>query len=174
MIVIGIGGNPGCGKTTLMRSLIELLGPIKHEKIGSLVYGRIEDAKVFVLGDYRGENVFAGTDRLSMSVQPDAVKVLHHWAKHNPDWTVLFEGDRLFGQSFLDVVQNIECVKLKLFLLDCSPEELARRRKKRNSHQNEIWLKGRESKIKRIAQKFKLKPIDGKEIRSQIKELLNG
>jgi ABC-type multidrug transport system ATPase subunit len=69
MKVIAIGGEPGTGKTTLMRHLITRLGPFeKHYKDFSLV-PYLSSGEVCILGKYQDGETFAGTDRMSMSCQ---------------------------------------------------------------------------------------------------------
>ena len=92
---IVIGGVPATGKTTLMRFFLELFSsrrPVKH----GLVYGYLLQGNILVVGKYEQEQVFAGTDRLSMAVQPDFDIVLE-----SRQYNLMFEGDRLFIEKNL-------------------------------------------------------------------------
>jgi len=143
--VIAIGGEPGSGKTTLMRHVMKDLGfdsPI-HEEVKMVPFH--QKANLFVLGKYEEEGVFAGTDRMSMAVQPEAVKFL---ATMPEKAVVLFEGDRLFNQSFLEHCN--ENYDLKIVGLLTDKAEKAKRYQSRGSNQDPFWLKGRETKVQTI------------------------
>ena len=105
MKVIAIGGEPGSGKTSLMRKIINKfeLNP-KYDQFKLVPY--LHNNKYYVLGKYEEGEVFSGTDRMSMAVQPEAVKFLASVPK---DSVILFEGDRLFNTSFLEhCVENYD------------------------------------------------------------------
>jgi len=72
--VIAMGGEPATGKTTLMFRLISMADDwqtVKPEKLLDAVYSK--KLNLYILGKYVDDgNVFQGTDRLSMAVQPDA------------------------------------------------------------------------------------------------------
>ena len=72
--VIAMGGEPATGKTTLMFKLISMADDwkiCKPEKLLDAMYS--EKLNLYILGKYANDgNVFQGTDRLSMAVQPDA------------------------------------------------------------------------------------------------------
>jgi molybdopterin-guanine dinucleotide biosynthesis protein len=92
MQVIAIGGEPGSGKTTLMKRLVEHFKVQPHYTEVKLV-PYLQNGNIYVLGKYEDDQVFAGTDRMSMAVQPEAIKFL---ATLPADSVVLYEGDRLF------------------------------------------------------------------------------
>lgn len=145
------GGTPTSGKTTLMRYIVKELGSGSVKKNGLLMYQHHPSSKCLVLGSYAKAG-FGGTDRLSMAVQPIALGVIQSWASNSEmkDWTVLFEGDRLFNQSFLKSLVDIPSLDYYLFMLTVSPETQHRRHKDRKDSQNETWLKGRLTKCKRL------------------------
>ena len=92
--LIAVGGSPGTGKTTLFRKYMENkdFQPLEPAKLITAMYNTERD--LYILGKYEEGEVFAGTDRLSMAVQP----AMQEWiASHNCN--VLFEGDRIFNQS---------------------------------------------------------------------------
>ena len=91
--LIAIGGSPGTGKTTLMRKFMEGKTWIECQpaKLVTAMYN--EELDLYILGKYAEGETFAGTDRLSMAVQPE----VQAWIQtHNCN--VLFEGDRIFNQ----------------------------------------------------------------------------
>ena len=85
--IIAVGGSPGTGKTTLFRKFMEgkVFQPVEPAKLVSAMYNTERD--LYILGKYEEGEVFAGTDRLSMAVQP----AVQEWiASHNCN--ILFEG----------------------------------------------------------------------------------
>jgi len=144
MKVIAIGGEPGSGKTTLMWKLIEKLKPeAKFSEFKLVPYHQKDN--VYILGKYEGGETFAGTDRMSRSVQPEAIKFL---ATLPTDAIVIYEGDRLFTSSFLEHCN--EKYDLSIIYLRTTKNERNIRYAKRGSNQNETWLAGRESKVNNI------------------------
>jgi dephospho-CoA kinase len=144
MKVFAIGGEPGAGKTTLMKEIIKHYGvEPKYDAFKLVPY--LQKGNIYVLGKYEEGEVFSGTDRMSMAVQPEAIKFL---ASLKPGATVFFEGDRLFTSSFLEDCLN----KYDLKIIYLSTHKLVReeRYKERGSNQNETWLQGRETKISNI------------------------
>lgn len=144
MRVIAIGGNPGSGKSTLMKRLIECYTPEKKYDAFKLV-PYLQKNNIYILGKYDEGEVFSGTDRMSMAVQPEAIKFL---ASLPDDSVVLYEGDRLFTASFLE--DCAEKYNLKIIHLSTNTEIREQRYKERGSNQNATWLQGRESKINNI------------------------
>jgi broad-specificity NMP kinase len=144
MKVIAIGGDPGSGKSTLMKRLIEYYTPTKKYNEFKLV-PYLQNNNLYILGKYDEGEVFSGTDRMSMAVQPEAIKFL---ASLPDNSIVLYEGDRLFTASFLE--DCADKYELKIIHLSTNPEVRERRYKERGSEQNVTWLRGRESKINNI------------------------
>ena len=144
MKVIAIGGNPGSGKSTLMKRLIDYYTPVKkYEEFKLVPY--LQNNNIYILGKYDEGEVFSGTDRMSMAVQPEAIKFL---ASLSEDSIVLYEGDRLFTASFLE--NCAEKYDLKIIHLRTESYVREERYKQRGSDQNVTWLLGRESKINNI------------------------
>lgn len=144
MKIIAIGGEPGAGKSTLMKKIIEKYNWLKvYDEVKLVPYMQYDTN--YILGKYDDGETFSGTDRMSMAVQPEAVKFLSTLPK---DSVVLFEGDRLFTASFLEhCVENYDTDIVYLETFKNIREE---RYKERGSNQNETWLRGRESKIANI------------------------
>jgi broad-specificity NMP kinase len=151
--LIAVGGSPGTGKTTLFRKYMEnkSFQPIEPAKLVSAMYNA--DRDLYILGKYEEGEVFAGTDRLSMAVQP----AMQEWiASHNCN--VLFEGDRIFNQSFLEFAMGLPNTELQIVFLNAPKELLEQRYKDRGSEQSEQFLRGRETKYSNLLSNFELMP----------------
>mgnify|MGYP003330226043 CR=1 FL=1 len=143
--IIAVGGQPGTGKTTLFRKYMEGKNWIVGEpaKLVSASYNVERD--LYILGKYEEGQTFSGTDRMSMAVQPEAIKFLKTLPSNA---VVLFEGDRLFTASFLEHCN--ENYDTTMIYLKTNKEVRQERYKERGSNQDETWLRGRESKISNI------------------------
>lgn len=154
MRTIAIGGVPATGKSTIMRRVMQLIGPGQSFTYGlcrftlhSQPEGR---PSVSVLGTY-DEKDFPGTDRLSMGVQPDAVAFLRSQPFAS---TVVFEGDRLFNGKFLTAASG--CGPLEIYVIETDPALLSMRHSlARADVQPESWLSGRRTKVANIQAAFK-------------------
>lgn len=144
MRIIAIGGEPGSGKTTLMKALMEKYPTEKKYDSFKLVPYHQKDS-LYILGKYEEGEVFSGTDRMSMAVQPAAIEFLGTLPS---DSVVLFEGDRLFTASFLE--NCLDKYDLDIVYLSTEKETREERYKERGSEQNETWLAGRITKINNI------------------------
>ena len=144
MKIIAIGGEPGAGKSTLMKKILDQYEWSKvYDKVKLVPYMQYKDS--YILGKYDEGETFSGTDRMSMAVQPEAVKFL---ASLPDSAVVLFEGDRLFTASFLEhCVENYDA---DILYLETDKSIREERYKERGSNQNETWLQGRETKIANI------------------------
>lgn len=151
--IIAVGGQPGTGKTTLFRKYMEGKDWIVGEpaKLVSASYNA--DRDLYILGKYEEGETFAGTDRLSMAVQPP----LQEWiASHNCN--ILFEGDRVFNQSFLEFCMGLPNTDLQVVYLKAPKDLLEQRYKDRGSEQSEQFLRGRETKYSNLLSNFELMP----------------
>lgn len=149
--IIAVGGVPGTGKTTLFRKYMEDKSWIETApaKLVTAMYN--VDKDLYILGKYDEGETFAGTDRLSMAVQPP----LQEWiASHNCN--ILFEGDRVFNQSFLEFCMGLPNTELQVVYLKAPKPLLEQRYKDRGSDQSEQFLRGRETKYSNILSNFDL------------------
>jgi dephospho-CoA kinase len=144
MKVFAIGGEPGSGKSTLMKEIIKHYNvEPKYDAFKLVPY--LQKDNIYILGKYEEGEVFSGTDRMSMAVQPEAIKFLESLPSNS---VVLYEGDRLFTASFLE--HCLEKYDLQIIYLSTTKEVRTERYKERGSNQNETWLQGRETKIANI------------------------
>jgi len=159
MKIIGIGGEPATGKTTLMIDLVKKntcgIKP-QRKKLKSCKFTVYDSAQLIVLGVYDDKQTFGGTDRLSMAVQPDAKLLITKLLKdkYYQNFTILFEGDRLFNLSFIDWLKSIT-PNLILFVLTTENKTLQQRHINRRDSQSSSWLNGRKTKITRIINNHK-------------------
>ena len=151
--IVAVGGSPGTGKTTLFRKFMEDKQWIDTSpaKLVSAMYNTERD--LYILGKYDEGETFAGTDRLSMAVQPP----LQEWiTSHNCN--ILFEGDRVFNQSFLEFCMGLPNTELIVVYLKAPKTILEQRYKDRGSDQSEQFLRGRETKYSNLLSNFELMP----------------
>ena len=147
--VIGVIGIPGTGKSTLMQAFKDSYLWEEHKPVDLLDGYLARDEGIFLMGKYEEGEVFSGTDRLSMAVQPEAVKYL----QGEPAPTVIFEGDRLNSVSFFR-----ECLDaghdLHILILNVERSIREQRYKDRGSDQSDKFIKGRKTKISNIRNEF--------------------
>jgi broad-specificity NMP kinase len=151
--LIAVGGQPGTGKTTLFRKFMEGKDwmDVSPVKLVNASYNTERD--LYILGKYEEGETFAGTDRLSMAVQPEMQK----WIQtHNCN--ILFEGDRIFNQSFLEFAMGLPNTDLQVVYLKAPKDILEQRYKDRGSDQSEQFLRGRETKYSNLLSNFELMP----------------
>ena len=138
--IIAIGGVPASGKTTLVRKLMQGLGkwePYEHR----LVKGHYNIEKnIYVIGIYNND-LFSGTDKLSMAVQP----VFLDWVPTTNGATIIFEGDRLFNQSLFNKYR-----KTKIYVVEAMPDIIDQRRNDRATEQSIKFLKAKHTKILKV------------------------
>lgn len=179
MKVIAIMGEPGSGKTTLMREVMKELNINKDINTSFKLVPYHQEGNIYLLGKYEDGNIYGGTDTLSMACQPEAIKFL---ATLPSDSIVLFEGDRLCTASFLEHCNDT--YDLSIIYLKTDREVRSVRYEERGSNQNPTWLAGRESKISNILGNMVLKFVteqynhntaeDQKIVLDYIRKLVNG
>lgn len=167
--ILAIGGVPGTGKTTLMREFMAQFDDWERVKPQPLVdceYSK--EGNIYVIGKYDEGEVFAGTDKLSMATQPNALTFVQE-----TDANIIFEGDRLFNGSFLrSLVQHatsVPHVDLKIILLTASQSVLQKRYGERGSDQSEQFLRSRMTKYDNLLMSFDLMDLI-EETRNEILE----
>ncbi len=165
--LIYIAGLPVTGKTTLLRNIRQNLGSFQLEKNGLLNYENYPNH--IVLGSYEDNSTFAGTDKLSMAVNKDAIEFLKKNSK-----PVIVEGDRLLNSKFLDAaISSGYEVKLLVCQVDTT-EEILNRYKQRGKMQSMTFIKGRDTKLKNMIKQYPFRilnttrPLDSTEIKSLI------
>jgi hypothetical protein len=147
--VIAISGEPGTGKTTLMWKFIDEYNWINVEPLKSLPCLYNEELDLYILGKYEKGEVFAGTDRYSMSIQPTATEFIKKTTSN-----ILFEGDRLTNGKFYDFLLSLPNTEVKFLVIQADRTTLNERYEKRGSNQSETFLKGRQTKISNILGNF--------------------
>ena len=163
--LIAVGGQPGTGKTTLFRAFMQNheWERVEPKKMLPALYCKALD--LYVLGKYEDGETFAGTDRLSMAVQPIAQCFVSE-TKSN----ILFEGDRIFNQSFLEFSMGLPDTDLQVVYLKVPDDMLKQRYADRGSDQSETFLKGRATKYSNILSNFELMPYITEFVNTNLEE----
>ena len=145
MTVLFLVGEPGCGKTTLAKRLIEpdsYLIPSPKWTVGM---------KVCAAGHYSG-STFDGADTVPYNGVDAALTLWEADLRALP--LTIFDGDRFSNAGVVERLRasgaqqglSIRCIHLHV------PENIAAsRRAQRGSNQNPSWLKGRKTKAARFA-----------------------
>lgn len=155
--IIAIGGVPATGKTTLMFKIISLADDwkvIKPQKLLDAMFSK--KLRTVILGKYQDDgNVFQGTDRLSMAVQPDAEKFFEEIKDQKIN--VLFEGDRLFNAKMLNSLsESYSDSDFKIVVIQANHDIVEQRHIDRKDDQDEKFKRSRETKISNISGNLQL------------------
>ena len=156
--IIAIGGEPATGKSTLMKAWMKDY-EWEEVKLTDLLYGLwCKELNTIVLGkDYFDESqMFCGTDRLSMAVQPKAIE----WFKGSfkpSGVNIVFEGDRLFTASFLAEIVAQEH-EIRMIYIKATQSTLDERHASRGDNQDDKFLNSRKTKLSNILSNFELMP----------------
>lgn len=143
--VLYLIGQPGAGKTTVVRKLLENVPAPQRFAFGEQWF----DTRSSMLGFMREQ--FGGTDALGMNVQP---KVEAWLTRHRGFMLYVFgEGDRLGNDKFFTFLKAQQ-FEYTVAYLDTPDEVAAERRRARGSTQSEAWVKGRQTKARRLADKW--------------------
>ena len=146
---MAVAGRPGTGKTTLFREFIKVNSWVNVEPKRSLPALYSQEKDLYILGKYQEGELFAGTDRLSMSIQPTAEEFIKETSSN-----VLFEGDRLTNGKFYDFLMNLPDAEISFTVLNVPTSTLNQRYKERGSEQSDSFLRGPETKINNIMSNF--------------------
>ena len=149
--IIAVGGVPGTGKTTLFRKFMEGKTFEKVVPIKLLPALYSAELDLYILGKYEAGEIYAGTDTTSMAVQPAAQEFAASTTSN-----ILYEGDRIFNQSFLEFAMDLSEVDLQIIFLNAPQPLLEQRYSDRGSNQSETFLKGRYTKYNNILGNFDL------------------
>lgn len=148
--LVYIFGEPGAGKSTLVRDAIGplLKAGLKQPKPFQHTVFPFNGGLAAYLGADDGKTLFPGTDRLSMGVQPLAIKFLEECGMR----TIIAEGDRLGTISFFKAVTEAGWTITAVHVVSRMAEQArAERAKTAGQAQNKTWLKGRISKVNALA-----------------------
>lgn len=168
--VLALIGEPGTGKTTLFRKFIDQYKweNVEPVKLVSSMY--CKDTNTYILGKYEENEVFAGTDKLSMCCQPQVVDFIS-----NSNANILFEGDRLTNMKFFDFLIGLPETDVKIIVLTVPQEVMNERYQDRGSDQSDTFLKGRKTKINNIRGNFEymdyIEVLENKNLEDQSKIL---
>jgi hypothetical protein len=147
-------GAPGSGKTSVLRGA---LAPAASVEVVNLPPRMTfyDGGALVQIGEDRG-GAFAGTDLLSMSAQPRTLVALRDHGFER----VVAEGDRLANNKFFTTVREFG-YELDVVYVDTPEQVAAQRRAARGSKQDPTWLRGRRTKVERLAATWATTRLDG-------------
>jgi len=131
------------GKTTIVKQFFQNFSGWRNFKFKKLYGHYNEELNLVILGKYISGEIFSGTDKLSMAVQPDFEEFID---KDKPPFNIMFEGDRLFNVKTLKKAQ--EKMKLQVYIVES--DFTKQRHLERNDSQSEKFIKGRMTKLSNI------------------------
>jgi hypothetical protein len=145
--IIAIGGEPATGKSTLMKKFLKMIpGGLEEKEPVKLVPSLYaSEPDLYILGRYPDGEPFGGTDRFSMAVQPAAVEFVNLTGSN-----ILFEGDRIFNQSFLELLADLPDTELKILFITAHDHIIHSRHIERADTQSAVFKKGRATKISNL------------------------
>lgn len=148
-------GEPGVGKTTLVRQTIERL----HHTWTSWSFGQLRgrlyetDSQALIVfgSEDTSRGVFLGTDAWPMRARNDVPACWRNYVLPRRPATVLLEGDRLV---YPDVFESAleQHFHLSMLHLAASPAVLATRPLRESSHP--IWANGMRKHLQRMSQRY--------------------
>ena len=150
--IIAVGGVPGTGKTALFWKFLSLHEWEKVEPVKLVTSLYCKELDLYVFGKYEEGEVFAGTDKLSMSCQTNVTEFVQSTTSN-----IMFEGDRLTNTKFYNMLMELPETELKIIILEVDQKILNQRYAERGSNQSETFLRGRETKIDNILRNFELR-----------------
>jgi adenylate kinase family enzyme len=149
-------GEPASGKSTLTAALTKGAASSIAMKPFGHMYWEAPGGTVVELGVRRSE--FSGTDALSMSVQPKVLAQLDV----EPPKLLMAEGDRLANMKFFSA---LKAMGYNLTVVNLTPPEVVldtwrqRRNERLGKAQDDTWLRGRQSKVRNLAETCGAIPI---------------
>jgi hypothetical protein len=153
--VVYVIGLPGSGKTTMVNEAVERSGvgfPVLDVRVPHVRHGGL-----WHIGRPRED--FGGTDTLSMSIQPHAIRWLDEIQSECD--VLVGEGDRLANGAFFDACPNLTVVHLDTSLATARERVYSRARTLRRPPQNESWWKGRATKVHNLLTRYEVITLDG-------------
>lgn len=149
-LLLSVIGEPGVGKSTAVRLMWAALG-VERSELGhdGVPHMLRFDGSDRLIGAEVGldRHPFGGTDALSMSVMPQALE----WIQRQRDVPLIVaEGDRLASPRFYGASRRANRQVLIVWIN--GPTQAAARRIIRHpTQQNDSWVKGRQTKVERLA-----------------------
>lgn len=148
--VVWIVGEPGVGKTTLVREMISIFG----ERTSRMLRPKwdLHGSELALAGHYNGDK-FDGAD----TIPPGDIRLtLEYWGRElQGSGLTVFDGDKFSNANALKFIgEHPTDPRLVCLHLVDEPEAVQARRDARGTTQNAAWVKGRKTKSERFASLF--------------------
>lgn len=158
MRVIGIGGVPGSGKSSVVKRILKTLGDghdFQFQLLKGIKYIH-NKPRLIILGKYEEDVLFCGTDRLSMIAIVSIKAFITMCLETNKfqDYVILFEGDRFFKSAVFNFLEE-NSIDYSLYILNVNSELLDERRANRGEkNHTDKFLKGRKTMYENIISQY--------------------
>lgn len=141
MRILGIGGEPATGKSTLVGELMRGMGDLPERFVWGQLQGFwFKTAKTYVI-----------SEDLAIGIDSSAEEFMQYLSKTDPLARIIFSGDRLFTGKFIEACLRIVAASDAMFLVLVADDEVkAARLKQRQDFYSDSWIKGRVTKYKNL------------------------